>query len=193
MGEQVAGQSWVRIRSGWETRYHYRGGIDHVASGQDFWSVHGPAWPCRSGISLLEGADERLPWFAETKTHLSVHFVGMELNFNGLPNDAIHVLGLSGEDGGIMKLNVVSQFDIVLLQGRPWRWRRYIPPKRRFTQELHGATSQKTAFFIVTSMKTSNLSYTVIIDHYYHSSYCCYCWFVADTVTQTIRIGWCND
>jgi hypothetical protein len=25
----------------------------------------------------------------------------------------------------------------------------YVPPKRRFTQYLHGATSQKTAFFII--------------------------------------------
>jgi hypothetical protein len=35
------------------------------------------------------------------------------------------------------------------LQGRKIRDRgtRYIPPKRRFTQDLHGATSQKTAFF----------------------------------------------
>jgi hypothetical protein len=40
----------------------------------------------------------------------------------------------------------------------PWRWRRYDPPKRRFTQYLHGATSQKTAFFIVTAVKTSNLT-----------------------------------
>jgi hypothetical protein len=40
----------------------------------------------------------------------------------------------------------------------PWRWRRYFPPKRRFTQYLHGATSQKTAFFIVTAMKTTNLT-----------------------------------
>jgi hypothetical protein len=31
----------------------------------------------------------------------------------------------------------------------PWRWRRYVPPKRRFTQDLHGATSQKTAFFLI--------------------------------------------
>jgi hypothetical protein len=31
-------------------------------------------------------------------------------------------------------------------------------PKRRFTQDLHGATSQKTAFFIVTVVKTSNLT-----------------------------------
>jgi hypothetical protein len=29
----------------------------------------------------------------------------------------------------------------------PWRWRRYVPPKRRFAQDLHGATSQKAEFF----------------------------------------------
>jgi hypothetical protein len=29
-----------------------------------------------------------------------------------------------------------------------WRWRRYIPPKRQFLQEQHGATPQKTAFFL---------------------------------------------
>jgi hypothetical protein len=29
----------------------------------------------------------------------------------------------------------------------PWRWRRYVPPKRRFTQILHSTTSQKRAFF----------------------------------------------
>jgi hypothetical protein len=40
----------------------------------------------------------------------------------------------------------------------PWRWRRYVPPKRRFTQDKHDATSKKTAFFIVTAVKTSNLT-----------------------------------
>jgi hypothetical protein len=30
----------------------------------------------------------------------------------------------------------------------PWRWRRFVPPKRRLTQHLHGATSQTTAFFM---------------------------------------------
>jgi hypothetical protein len=39
----------------------------------------------------------------------------------------------------------------------PWRWKRYVPPKRRFIQDVHGATSQKTAFFIATAVKTSNL------------------------------------
>jgi hypothetical protein len=31
----------------------------------------------------------------------------------------------------------------------PWRRRRYVPPTRRFLQEPHGATFQKTAFFMV--------------------------------------------
>jgi hypothetical protein len=32
----------------------------------------------------------------------------------------------------------------------------YVPPKRRLTKYLHGAISQNTAFFIVTTVKTSN-------------------------------------
>jgi hypothetical protein len=36
----------------------------------------------------------------------------------------------------------------------------YIPPQDgdKILQEPHGVTSQKTAFFIVTAMKTSNLT-----------------------------------
>jgi hypothetical protein len=51
-------------------------------------------------------------------------------------------------------------------------WRRIdlvltdVPSKRRFTHDLHSATSQKTAFFIVTVMKTSNL--TIIIQFMGH-------------------------
>jgi hypothetical protein len=45
----------------------------------------------------------------------------------------------------------------------PWRWRRYVPPKRRSTQDLHSATSQKTTFFIVTAVKASNLTYVKFI------------------------------
>jgi hypothetical protein len=40
------------------------------------------------------------------------------------------------------------------------RW--YVPPKRRFTQDLHGATSQKTTFFIVTAVETSDLTYITL-------------------------------
>jgi hypothetical protein len=34
----------------------------------------------------------------------------------------------------------------------------YDPPKRRFKPEPRGATSQKTIFFIVIAVKTSNLT-----------------------------------
>jgi hypothetical protein len=34
-----------------------------------------------------------------------------------------------------------------------------VTTKHRFLQEPHGVTSQKTPFFIVTDMKTSNLTY----------------------------------
>jgi hypothetical protein len=48
----------------------------------------------------------------------------------------------------------------------PWWRRRYVPPKRRFLQEPHGVTSQKTTFFIVTAVKTSNLTwYTYLHTH----------------------------
>jgi hypothetical protein len=33
---------------------------------------------------------------------------------------------------------------------------RYIPPKRRFLQDSHGVTSQKTSFFVVTAVIASN-------------------------------------
>jgi hypothetical protein len=45
---------------------------------------------------FLEEADE-----AQTKTNLPVHTVGMELSLNGLSNKLIHVLGSSGNDGGM--------------------------------------------------------------------------------------------
>jgi hypothetical protein len=39
----------------------------------------------------------------------------------------------------------------------PSRWRWYVPTKNWFLQELHGVMSQKTAFFIVVTVETSNL------------------------------------
>jgi hypothetical protein len=45
----------------------------------------------------------------------------------------------------------------------PWWRRRQVPPKRRFLQKPQGLTSQKTPFFIVTAVKTSNLTYFFIL------------------------------
>jgi hypothetical protein len=116
MGEQVAGQSHVRILSG--------GGGDKVPLPSQHWpnslgtelpSMHDlhdfvDRASCSDGI-LREQV--RLPWFPETKTHLSVDTVWMELNFNSLPNGAIHVLGLRGEDGCTLKLDAVCWVDTV--------------------------------------------------------------------------------
>jgi hypothetical protein len=40
----------------------------------------------------------------------------------------------------------------------PWWWRLYVPPKYLLLQEPHGIMSQKTAFFKVIAVKTSNLT-----------------------------------
>jgi hypothetical protein len=44
----------------------------------------------------------------------------------------------------------------------PWWRRRQVPPKRRFLQEPHGVTTQKTPSFIVTAVKTSNLTLCMV-------------------------------
>jgi hypothetical protein len=51
-------------------------------------------------------------------------------------------------------LTLVPRSRIFLL----WRRRRYVPPKRRFKQDLHSATAQKATFFIATAVKTSDLT-----------------------------------
>jgi hypothetical protein len=55
--------------------------------------------------------------FLRQETNVSVQVVGIELKVNGLPNDATHVSGFSGEDGGFMRLNAVSQVDAVFSYG----------------------------------------------------------------------------
>jgi hypothetical protein len=43
---------------------------------------------------------------------------------------------------------------------RPWRWRRYVPPKRRLLHNgLHGVISQRMILFITTAVKISNPTY----------------------------------
>jgi hypothetical protein len=44
--------------------------------------------------------------------------------------------------------------------------RRYVPSNCRFLQEPHGVTSQKTAFVIVTAVKTSNLTSQTLLNYY---------------------------
>jgi hypothetical protein len=60
--------------------------------------------------------------------------------------------------GGTYRLHLLA-FTLVFcsLILRPWRWRRYIPPKRRLTfNGLHCIISQKIGLFINTAVRTSN-------------------------------------
>jgi hypothetical protein len=48
---------------------------------------------------------------------------------------------------------------------RPWRWRRYFPPKRRLELNgLHGVVSQKMILFITTAVKTSNPTNVILFE-----------------------------
>jgi hypothetical protein len=59
-----------------------------------------------------------------------------------------HVIGYEGMLSSGMWLLVDLVSTDVSEESIAWRWRRYVPPKRRFKQDLHGATSQKTASWI---------------------------------------------
>jgi hypothetical protein len=50
--------------------------------------------------------------------------------------------------GGTYRLHLHGR-KLLTLVILPWRWRRYVLPKRRFTQDLHDSTSHKTIFFII--------------------------------------------
>jgi hypothetical protein len=47
----------------------------------------------------------------------------------------------------------------------PWKWRRYVPPKRRLTfKGLHSVISQNMVLFITTAMRTSNSTLNLVDD-----------------------------
>jgi hypothetical protein len=55
------------------------------------------------------------------------------------------------------KHSQLSRWYLARLILRPWRWSRYVPPKRRSTfNGLHGVISQETVLFITTAMRTSS-------------------------------------
>jgi hypothetical protein len=58
----------------------------------------------------------------------------------------------------IIGVKRISELGTIAVTSNRSTLRRYSPSKRRFLQEPHGITSQKTAFFIVTTVKNSNLT-----------------------------------
>jgi hypothetical protein len=61
------------------------------------------------------------------------------------------------EEPGASFIRVTKIWELGTTQAATWR-RRQVTPKRRFLQEPHGVTYQKTPFFIATAVKTSNLT-----------------------------------
>jgi hypothetical protein len=111
-----------------------------------FWEVV----PCRSYVNRCFGGTYR------------VHFQGRKIRERGTSmsrwlqtESPVEVTQLyKNRNGG----RVGHKGNLFL----PWKWRRYVPPKRRFTRD-HGTTSQKTTFFIVAVVKTSNLTFTDLL------------------------------
>jgi hypothetical protein len=46
---------------------------------------------CEGGYLRCQGGDKKFPLLAETESVLPVHIIGMKINLNFLPDDAIHV------------------------------------------------------------------------------------------------------
>jgi hypothetical protein len=72
----------------------------------------------------------------------------------GMLRDVAHVRT------GVLEISIASIIRVTIIGelGTTLAVTSYIPPKSRFLQEPHSVTSQETAFFIVTAMKTSNLN-----------------------------------
>jgi hypothetical protein len=66
-------------------------------------------------------------------------------------------LNLQGRRNNFVTCHLLTCGFLLSLFLRPWRWRRYFPPKRRLQLNgLHGVISQKIIIFITTAVKTSN-------------------------------------
>jgi hypothetical protein len=62
--------------------------------------------------------------------------------------------------------HLLSRLFVAWLVLRPWRWRRYVPPKRRLTfNVLHGVIYQKIELFITTAVGTSNPTQKLMLAH----------------------------
>jgi hypothetical protein len=69
---------------------------------------------------------------------------------------------LQGQRNNFSKNQQANRWQACLLKLflRPWRWMRYVPPKRRLQlNRLHGIISHKTILFITTAVRTSNPIY----------------------------------
>jgi hypothetical protein len=76
--------------------------------------------------------------------------------------------------------------------------RRYVLLKRRFLQEPHYVTSQKTAFLIVTAVKTWNLTFDLFCSRIPRCNFSSVlypqsCWCIIQVIESTCKINEIND
>jgi hypothetical protein len=84
---------------------------------------------------------------------------------------------------------------------RPWRWRRYVPPRRRWTfNRLHGVISQKIAVFVLPRTRFFKISTSESLNVVYLSAILGFTWaacmelhwqwYVAVTQLTLWRLDW---
>jgi hypothetical protein len=132
--------------------------IDHSAS-----AVFAP-WTTRSRVRIPFEA-----WMYTFLLSLSLSScVGSDLAAGWSPVWVLYRLHLQGQKISRkqeISVNLLSRWAPARLIFRPWKWKRYVPSKRRLTLNgLHGVISQTMVLFITTAVRTSNLK---IIDPNY--------------------------
>jgi hypothetical protein len=155
----------VSVRGG-EKMQGYRAKVDPVAKGQNWracinhrnlvalWIWHhvqevswGSRWEasmscCGKNQPLLDIPCYLLvdPHHTQHNSPLSAYFL-----YGHTPSVPVSCTAGASTSGSVCSqlLTLAHRLRII----PPWRWRRYVPPKRRSTQVLHSATSQKTTFF----------------------------------------------
>jgi hypothetical protein len=149
-------------------------------------------------FSFWSSLQER--WCTWKQTVLHNHILYWRMASSGLLRRVALVRTDVSEEPGVSLIRVTKIGELGTTQAatsnrrtlrRNW-WRRQVPPKCRFLQEPHGVTTQKTPFFIVTAVKTSNLTYSIlflsICWHSYTCSILCMEYYTIVEVFELLRL-----
>ena len=66
----------------------------------------------QSPLSFFGEVYQRLPWSTQSKAILPVHVKWMQLQFNGLPDESVHVTRLGRQKFGVLKFDFVIQIEM---------------------------------------------------------------------------------
>jgi hypothetical protein len=127
--------------------------------------------PCGVGftyltVSIYEGFSEsNLRWAVKKTSNEknNFYYVGFEVFTAVVMNSILwgmtpcSLLSCNRRFGGTFCLPSAYLWFLLKLFLRPWRWKQYVPPKRRLKLNgLHCVISQKMILFLPTAVKTSN-------------------------------------